>query len=74
MLWPSLPFPICLKYESAQLKSCEMCKVLGILGMTLAPLVSFVPNMSVKSTFNEQSKDKSELPIPRDTRKIGFFI
>lgn len=53
MLWPPLPFPICLKYESAQLKSCEMCKVLGILGMTLAPLVSFVPNMSVKSTFNE---------------------
>lgn len=65
--------PLCLPCESAQLKSHEICRVLGILGMTWAPSVSLVPNTSVRVPLVSNQNLKMNFPYHR-IRKIRFLF
>lgn len=71
-----LPFTMCLKYELASQisKSCEICRILGILGLTRALSVSLVPDMSVRVFLVSSQKIKMNFPYHRTLKKIRIIL
>lgn len=54
-------------------KSCEICRILGILGMTWPLSVSLVPDMSVRVSLVSSQKIKMNSPYHRTLKKSELF-